>query len=54
MSVCTSWLVVSGVYVQNDDMGIESEDDEIDEAEVVSETGFGSVIGELPIRCRTL
>ena len=26
-------------------MGVESEDDEIDEAEVVSETGFGSVIG---------
>ncbi len=31
---------------EDDDMGIPSEDDEDDEEEIQTETGFGSVIGE--------
>ena len=30
---------------ENDDMGIPSEDDEVAEEEIQTETGFGSVIG---------
>ena len=30
---------------ENDDMGIASEDDEVPEEEIETETGFGSVIG---------
>ena len=32
---------------ENDDMGIASEDDEVAEEEIQTETGFGSVIGQL-------
>ena len=38
---------------ENDDMGIASEDDEVAEEEIETETGFGSVIGQLTAICST-
>ena len=39
---------------ENDDMGIASEDDEVAEEEIQTETGFGSVIGQPKADCARL
>ncbi len=35
------------ILPEDDDMGINSDEDDVDEEEVETESGFGSVIGEL-------
>ena len=34
---------------EDDDLGVDSDEDDINEEEIVTESGFGSVIGMLPV-----